>query len=191
MCPAWRGGYAAGDAAGRSKKIDYCYERNGTAVLFLAYNIDTGECYTEVREHRKGVDYEEFIHTLLTEVYAEAEKLIIVQDNLNTHKHGSFYGCYEAEVARMMCRRIEFHFTPTHASWLNMAEILLSAISKQCLDRRIASIDVLTHEVSVWTKERNVKGIKVDWQFNIATARQKLQRHYNEQRNKQNKTQQV
>jgi hypothetical protein len=115
--------------------------------------------------------------------YPEAETILLVQDNLNTHTAGSFYEALPPEEAFKLARRFEFHFTPRKGSWLNMAEIELSALSKQCLDRRIADLKTLMHEVSAWENKRNSIGATVRWQFKKDNARDKLQRHYQKLQN--------
>jgi hypothetical protein len=123
------------------------------------------------------VDYTDFMK-ILSDIYPEAETIVLVQDNLNTHTAGSFYKALNPENAFNLAKRFEYHYTPKKGSWLNMAEIELSALSKQCLDRRIASIKTLAYEVGAWERERNSIGATVRWKFNKDNARQKLQRHY-------------
>lgn len=162
---------------GSSKKEHYEYIRNGTCCIFLAFEPLAGKRTVYVREQRTMVDYTDFMK-ILSDIYPEAETIVLVQDNLNTHTAGSFYKALNPEDAFNLAKRFEYHYTPKKGSWLNMAEIELSALSKQCLDRRIASIKTLAYEVGAWERERNSIGATVRWRFNKDNARQKLQRHY-------------
>ncbi len=172
---------------GKPQKQDYEYERKGTACILLAYDLDTGQRYVQVRERRTKQDYAQFMDWLVKEHYSEAAKIHLpdtlsnigfVQDNLNTHQAGSFYQYLPLERAHELKNKFVFHYTPLHASWLNMVEIEFSALSRQCLDRRIATIDTLRREVLAWMKERNEKKVKINWLFDTPKARTKLQRHY-------------
>jgi len=156
--------------------------RNGTCCIFLAFEPRAGKRIVCVKERRTRVDYADFMKTLSLR-YPEAETILLVQDNLNTHTAGSFYESLPPEEAFELARSFEFHFTPKKGSWLNMAEIELSALSKQCLDRRIADLKTLKHEVSAWENERNSIGATVRWQFKKDNARDKLQRHYQKLQN--------
>lgn len=167
---------------GRPKKEHYEYIRNGTCCIFLAFEPHAGKRIVCVKERRTRVDYADFMKALALR-YPEAETILLVQDNLNTHTAGSFYEALPPEEAFKLARRFEFHFTPKKGSWLNMAEIELSALSKQCLDRRIADLKILKHEVSAWENERNSIGATVRWQFKKDNARDKLQRHYQKLQN--------
>jgi hypothetical protein len=160
------------------KKQDYEYERNGHCVILLAYDLDQGKRFLQVRKHRKKQDYAEFMQWLVERHYPQAEAIEIVQDNLNTHSYGAFYENLPCQQAHELKNKINFHFTPKHASWLNMAEIEFSALSKQCLDRRIATMEALEQETLAWMQQRNDKFIKIDWKFNKLHARDKLQRLY-------------
>jgi hypothetical protein len=162
---------------GSPKKEHYEYIRNGTCCVFLAFEPLAGKRLICVKERRTMVDYADFMR-LLADQYPEAETILLVQDNLNTHTAGSFYNALPPEDAFQLAGRFEYHYTPKKGSWLNMAEIELSALSKQCLDRRIADMKRLIDEVSAWEKERNVIGATVRWRFNKDNARVKLQRHY-------------
>ena len=162
---------------GSPKKEHYEYIRNGTCCVFLAFEPLAGKRLICVKEHRTMVDYADFMR-LLADQYPEAETILLVQDNLNTHTAGSFYNALPPEDAFQLARRFEYHYTPKKGSWLNMAEIELSALSKQCLDRRIADMKRLIDEVSAWEQERNAIGATVRWRFNKDNARVKLQRHY-------------
>lgn len=157
---------------------DYEYERKGTACILLAYDLDTHMRYVEVRKRRTKEDYAQFMQTLMDTHYSHKEKVHIVQDNLNTHQMGSFYQHLDIHQAHALKNKCVFHFTPKHGSWLNMAEIEFSALGKQCLDRRIASIEELDKEVLAWVKERNEKKVRINWLFDTPQARCKLKRHY-------------
>jgi hypothetical protein len=163
---------------GKVEKQDYEYKRGGTAVIMLAYDFDTGQRYTQVREQRTKKDYAEFMEWLVKEHYGHVAKVELVQDNLNTHCYGSFYDHLPAQEARLLCQKLNFHFTPKHGSWLNVAEIEFSALARQCLNRRIESIEKLRHEVDAWSKDRNKEAVKVHWSFTVDVARQKLARQY-------------
>jgi hypothetical protein len=146
--------------------------------VLLAYDLDTGQRYVEVRERRTKRDYAEFMQNLCSQHYSHAQQIHVLQDNLNTHQTGSFYEGFDAITAHELANRYVFHFTPEHASWLNMAEIEFAALSKQCLDRRIGDIATLEREVLSWVKERNQQAIKINWLFDTPQARTKLKRHY-------------
>ncbi len=160
------------------KKLDEHYKRNGTCSVLLACEPLKGFRYLEATSTRTKRDYALFMKELAEEHYPNAEKIILVQDNLNTHAAGSFYETFDAETARRLRKRFEFHYTPKKASWLNMAEIEFSALSKQCLDRRIADIETLAKEAQAWAAERNVSAVKIGWRFTTDKARAKLKRHY-------------
>lgn len=162
---------------GSPKKEHYEYIRNGTCCVFLAFEPLAGKRLICVKERRTMVDYADFMR-LLADQYPEAETILLVQDNLNTHTAGSFYNALPPDDAFQLGRRFEYHYTPKKGSWLNMAEIELSALSKQCLDRRIADMKRLIDEVSAWEQERNAIGATVRWRFNKDNARVRLQRHY-------------
>ena len=164
--------------AGKPEKQDYEYIRQGTAVVLLAYDIDTGQRYTQVRKQRTKKDYAQFMEWLVQEHYPQIECVELVQDNLNTHTYGSFYEHLPADQAKMLAQKLNFHFTPKHGSWLNMAEIEFSVLARECLHRRIDSIEKLEQEVLVWSKNRNTKATKIHWSFTVNTARQKLASQY-------------
>ncbi len=159
------------------KKEHYEYVRNGTCCIFLAFEPRTGKRLVRVKERRTKADYANFMKNLANQ-YPDAEIILLVQDNLNTHTAGSFYETLSPEKAFELAKRFEYHYTPKKGSWLNMAEIELSALSKQCLDRRIANMETLAGEVSAWELERNAARATVRWKFNKCNAREKLQRHY-------------
>jgi hypothetical protein len=165
-------------APGRPERFDYEYVRTGTANLFLVSEPLLGWRAVQVTERRTAKDYAEVLCWLAEEVYPDADKIVLVQDNLNTHKLASLYESFEPERARRVAERFEVHYTPKHGSWLNMAEIELSVLSRQCLDRRIASRAELQGEVATWEAERNERQVGVDWRFTTADARIKLRRLY-------------
>lgn len=167
---------------GKPKKEDHEYERNGTCNAFIVCEPLTGWRYLEVREHRKKVDYAEFMETVSGK-YPDAEVMRVVQDNLNTHTAGSFYERFDAEKARYLKNRFEFHYTPKKASWLNMVEIELSALARQCLGRRIGDTEILQREGKAWEQRRNQQKIRIQWRFTTNHAREKLERHYDAVRN--------
>lgn len=163
---------------GDTRKEDYEYERCGTCSLLLAYDIDSGKRYLQVRNQRTKADYAEFWDWLITNHYPHTPKIQVIQDNLNTHTYGSFYEHLSATRAHQLKNQLVFHFTPKHGSWLNMAEIELSVLVRQCLDRRIPSLQALEHEALAWQDERNQAAIQINWTFTTTKARVKLHRHY-------------
>lgn len=163
---------------GQPERIDYEYERQGTANAFMATEPLTGTRWTKVTERRTAFDFAEFVKDLADRWYPNAEKLVLVMDNLNTHKLASLYEAFEPTEARRLAERLEIHYTPKHGSWLNMAEIELSVLGRQCLDRRIGSMEELQKEVAAWQGARNRKQGAIDWQFKTADARVKLKRLY-------------
>lgn len=163
--------------SGQPKREDYHYERNGTCVVLLAVEPLTGKRIVDVREQKTKKDYAAFMKTVAQE-YEQAKKIVLIQDNLNTHNPSSFYEVFEAPDAFALSERFEMVYTPKKASWLNMAEIEFSALSKQCLDRRIADMKILAKEVYAWMKKRNRLKITIDWQFTKNKARNKFQRLY-------------
>ncbi len=172
---------------GKAAKEDNEYSRKGTGVVLLAYDYDQGIRYTQTRKRRTKADYAEFMQQIVSTHYADIEHIDLVQDNLNTHKYGSFYEHLPLDEARMLSRKLVFHFTPKHGSWLNTAEIEFSALARQCLNRRIGSLDELGRQVDLWTAERNERAVKIHWSFTVATAEEKLKRWY-ERVNPVNKT---
>ena len=151
--------------------------RNGTACLLVAFDAAHGHRLVEVSARRTKADYCRFMQQLAAE-YPQAEKIILVQDNLNTHNASAFYENLPAAQARTLADKFEFHYTPTNASWLNMAELELSAISRQCLHARIPDVATLTQQVAACIQKRNEAKCTVKWPFTTQMARQKLQRHY-------------
>lgn len=163
--------------AGQAARQHYAYKKNGSCALLMAIEPKTGRRLGRVFDRRTKRDYAQFMKEL-AESYPEAKKIRVVQDNLNTHSTSAFYETFSAEEAFALSQRFEFHYTPKSASWLNMIEIEFSALAKQCLNRRIATKEELTKEIEVIIKEREEKAIRIDWQFSIASARSKLNRHY-------------
>lgn len=164
--------------AGSPAKEDAEYSRNGVANLFLAFEPLAGQRVVEVTGRRTAVDFARFLKHLLDVAYPSARKVVLVTDNLNTHATGSLYEAFEPAEARRLAGRIEWHYTPKHGSWLNMAEIELSVLARQCLDRRIPDRVVLAQEVTTWQATRNAVGVKAEWQFTTADARVKLKTLY-------------
>jgi hypothetical protein len=162
---------------GTPLREDYRYERKGSCNVFVALENHTGRRWAKVCKHKTNEDYARFME-MIAEAFPEASKIIVVQDNLSTHHAGAFYDCFDAEKAFALAQKFEFHYTPNKASWLNMVEIEISAITTQCLGRRIESMEILEKEIQAIVKERNDKKIKVNWQFTIPKARMKLKRHY-------------
>jgi hypothetical protein len=163
---------------GCPKREDYEYKREGVANLFIMSEPLAGWRKVSVREQRTSRDWADEIKDLLDNYYPDAEKVCLVCDNLNTHKLGSLYETFAPEEARRLAKRLEIHYTPKHGSWLNMAEIELSALSKQGLSQRIAGMVTLCQVTSSWAMQRNEKQKGVDWQFTTADARTKLKRLY-------------
>jgi hypothetical protein len=163
---------------GQRQKQDYEYERNGTCNVFMLFEPLAGKRYIETQSHRKAVDWAQVMKALSDQYYPDADVIVLVMDNLNTHKLASFYEAFEPEEAHRLSRRFEIHYTPKHGSWLNMAEIELSALVRQCLNRRILDQNDLHAEAQAWVSERNDKAVKVDWRFTTADARIKLKHLY-------------
>ena len=163
---------------GSEQKVDSEYIRNGTCSIFAFVEPLGGVHHVSVREHRTAIDWAEEIKYLSDVMYPDAEKIILVMDNLNTHKPASLYKRYEAEEARRIIKRLEIHYTPKHGSWLDIAEIELNVMTRQCLSRRIENIETLRKELSAWEMERNIAAAKVDWQFRTDDARIKLSSLY-------------
>jgi len=159
-------------------KEDYEYVRNGTANLFMAFEPLTGERHVEVTERRTKADFARLLKRIADEWYPQADRITLVVDNLSTHKPSVLYEAFAPEEARRIMGRLEFVYTPKHGSWLNVAEIELSVLARQCLDRRIPDLAALRREVASWEAGRNAAAVKVDWQFTTADARVKLKRLY-------------
>lgn len=158
-------------------RCDYEYVRAGTAALLVAFEPLTGTRLVETSAHRTKADYCRFMQHVAA-MFPDAATIVLIQDNLNTHNASSFYENLPPEDAFALAQRFEFHYTPKKASWLNIAELELSALSRICLARRISSMSDLDCEVQAVVTERNARAVKVDWQFSIAHARDKLHRHY-------------
>jgi DDE superfamily endonuclease len=165
-------------APGQPERGDYEYERKGTANLFMVFEPLAGHRWVKVTERRTAVDFAHVIQELVDEQYPQAEKIVLVMDNLNTHKPASLYEAFAPAEARRLIERLEIHHTPKHGSWLNMAETELSILATQCLDRRIPSPITLTQEVAAWERQRNTAKCRVDWRFTTHDARIKLKRLY-------------
>lgn len=163
--------------AGQARREHYAYEKHGSCALLMAIEPQTGQRLAQVREQRTKLDYAQFMKALAA-TYPKAQQIRVVQDNLNTHDVSAFYEAFSAEEAFALARRFEFYYTPKKASWLNMIEIEFSALSKQCLARRIATKDQLEQEVLAIVHEREENAVKITWQFSIDKARKKLNRHY-------------
>jgi hypothetical protein len=163
---------------GHPARHDYEYERNGKANLFMLFAPLEGWRHVEVTDRHTAVDYAEILRDLSDKHFPDAARIVLVQDNLNTHKPASLYEAFPAAEARRLVERFEWHYTPKHGSWLDMAESELSVLSTQCLDRRIPDKQTLVAEVAAWEIARNQKHAKADWQFTAADARVKLKRLY-------------
>lgn len=163
---------------GSPQKFDTEYERNGTSNIFMAFEPLAGKRFVQVTTRRTKKDWARYMQKLVDEVYPNATKLILVMDNLNTHKGASLYEVFEPEEARRILDKLEIHYTPKHGSWLNMAELELSHLSRQCLNRRIPDQKTLKEEVTAWFEERNTREVKVNWQFTAQDARVKLKKLY-------------
>ena len=163
---------------GTVRREDHEYERHGTRNLFCWVEPLTGRCGVRVTTRRTAVDFAEQLRVLVDDMYPEVQRIVLVTDNLNTHQPGALYECFPPAEARRIAQRLEWHYTPEHASWLNMAEIALSVLARQCLARRIGDAETLAHEVAAWEEERNRAGTRIDWQFTTADARIKLRRLY-------------
>ena len=161
---------------GHPARHDYEYARNGTANLFMMFAPLEGWRHVEVTDRHTAVDYAHMLKDLADTHFAKAKKIILMEDNLNTHKPASLYEAFPAAEARRLVERFEWHYTPKHGSWLNLAESELSVLSGQCLDRRIPDKQTLIKEVAAWEKRRNKDHTKADWQFTTADARVKLKR---------------
>jgi hypothetical protein len=165
-------------APGHRERIDDEYERHGTGNLFMLFEPLAGQREVLVTERRTAVDYAAAIQHLVDVRYPSAEKMVLVQDNLNTHTLASLYEAFPPEEARRLIDKLEVHSTPKHGSWLNRAAIELGVLRRQCLDRRIPDFSTLTDEVAAWQSDRNAVQVKVNWQFTTTDARVKLKRLY-------------
>lgn len=163
---------------GKPARQDYEYARNGMQSLFLWVEPLGGKRKVTVTETQEGHEFAEVLRQLVEEEYPQAESIVLVTDNLRTHKPDCLYKCFPPEQAFRIMQRIEWHYTPEHGSWLNIAECELSALARQCLDRRIPDKETLKCEVAAWQEERNRAQVTIDWQFTAADARIKLKRLY-------------
>jgi hypothetical protein len=163
---------------GHAARYDAEYVRHGVASLFLFNEPLIGKRQVRVREQRTKQDWAHVLRELIEETYADAERIVLVMDNLNTHTPASFYATFPPAVAKRLTDRLEIHYTPKHGSWLNMAEIELGILSKQCLDRRLPHLERLQREVAAWERERNQNQRKIQWQFTTKDARIKLRSLY-------------
>ena len=165
-------------APGHAKLQDDEYVRNGVAEIFMEVEPLAGRRHVEITERRTMIDWARNTRDMLNLRYPEAKKVVLVMDNLNTHGIASLYEAFPPEEARQLAERLEIHHTPKHGSWLNIAEIELSALKRQCLADRIPSMELMRSQTRAWNDERNKKNIPVKWQFSTADARIKLQRLY-------------
>ncbi len=163
---------------GRIARQDYEYERHDVCNLFICFEPLQSRRRVQVTDQRTAIDWAHFMRDVAEVDYPDAKKIIAVMDNLNTHGPGSFYEAFAPDEAKRLAARFEFHYTPKHGSWLNMAEIELSALSRMCLDQRTPDKDALIREVAAWERERNAKSVTVDWRFTTDDARIKLKKLY-------------
>jgi hypothetical protein len=165
-------------APGRPAREDSEYVRNGVANLFMVFEPLGGKRKVKVTERRTKLDWAECVREVVDGMYPQAQKVVLVMDNLNTHSPASLYEAFEPAEAKRIADKLEIHYTPKHGSWLDMAEIELGILSRQCLDRRIENVVYLRSEVAAWEQQRNEAKAKVHWQFTTADARIKLRRLY-------------
>jgi DDE superfamily endonuclease len=165
-------------APGRPSRVDYEYEREGVMNLFLCCEPLAGRRWVDVTARRTRRDWAQQIQQLVDVRYPEAERIVLILDNLNTHTPGALYDVFTPTEAKRLADKLEIHYTPKHGSWLNIAEIELSVLSRQCLDRRVPDAATLTREVAAWQERRNAATCTVDWRFTTADARIKLKRLY-------------
>ena len=163
---------------GQPARVDYEYARNGVATLFMVFMPLLAFRSVWVTERRTAKDFAEMLRWLAEDVYPDADKVVLVCDNLNTHKAASLYEAFPPEQARRIAEKLEWHYTPKHGSWLNMAEIELSVLHRQCLDRRIESAEEMERQVWAWQEDRNEREVGVQWRFTTADARVKLRKLY-------------
>jgi hypothetical protein len=165
-------------APGQPARYDFEYERHGVCALFMVNEPLRGWREVVVGDQRTAIDWAQVVKHLVDVHYPDAERIVLVMDNLNTHTPGSLYEAFEPAEARRLANKLEIYYTPKHASWLNMAEIELSVIKGQCLDRRISDRDTLVREVGGWMHDRNVEQSTIDWRFTTSDSRIKLKRLY-------------
>lgn len=159
---------------GDNRKVDSEYVRHGTCSIFAFVEPLGGKHHVSVREHRTAVDWAEEIKYLVDVLYPDVDKIILVMDNLNTHRPASLYKRFKPEEARRITKKLEIHYTPKHGSWLDIAEIELNVMTRQCLNRKIDNIEILRKELAAWEMERNETKANVNWQFRTKDARVKL-----------------
>lgn len=163
---------------GKERREDSEYVRNGTSNLFLWVEPLVGKRGVRVTQRRTALDFAEQLRILVDETYPDAERIVLVTDNLNTHTPACLYEAFAPAMARRITERLEWHYTPEHGSWLNMAELELSVLGRQCLNRRIGDLDTLVGEVAAWERDRSAAAVTIDWQFRTSDARVKLKRLY-------------
>ncbi len=163
---------------GRVKRQDYEYERGGVVNVFMFCEPLRGRRWVDVTEQRTRTDWAHQIKELVDLRYPQAERIVLVMDNLNTHTPASLYEAFDPTEAKRLAEKLEIHYTPKHGSWLNMAEIELSVLSRQCLDRRVPNFETLQAEVEAWQERRDAAGTKIEWRFTTEDARIKLKRLY-------------
>jgi hypothetical protein len=163
---------------GQPARVDYEYVRNGVATLFMVFMPLLAFRSVWVTERRTAKDFAQVLRWLAEDVYPDADKVVLVCDNLNTHRPSCLYEAFPPEQARRIAERLEWHYTPKHGSWLNMAEIELSVLHRQCLDRRIESAEEMVRQVDAWQEDRNEREVGVQWRFTTADARIKLRKLY-------------
>jgi transposase len=163
---------------GRPARYDYEYKRNGVANLFMIFEPLKSQRQVKVTDRRTKKDFAECMRQLVDDIYPDAEQIILVMDNLNTHKKASLYEAFEPAQAKRIADKLEIHYTPRHGSWLNMAEIEISVMSRQCLRERMDNVQKLAKEALLWQRHRNCKDAKVDWRFTTDDARIKLKKLY-------------
>jgi len=168
-------------APGRPARVDYEYVRNGTANLFVVVDPTAGRRHVTVTDRRTKADFARQMKALCDDLYPDADKVRVVLDNLNTHTAGALYETFAPAEARRLAAKLEFHYTPKHASWLNMAELELSVLARQCLNRRIPDSATLAAEVKAWQEARNRDRVRINWCFKVADARKKMHRVYPQQ----------
>jgi transposase len=163
---------------GRPERRDYEYERGGVVKVFMFLEPLMGRRWVDVTERRTKTDWAHQIKELVDQRYPEAERIVLVMDNLNTHTPASLYEAFDPTEAKRLASKLEIHYTPKHGSWLNMAEIELSVLSRQCLNRRVPDFETLYSEAHAWQQRRDEKGVRIDWRFRTDDARLKLKRLY-------------
>lgn len=163
---------------GSLERYDYEYVRNNTANIFVAIDFKAGKRVTQVTDHRTKTDFALFMKHLVDDCYPNADVIRVIADNLNTHFESSFYDTFEVQEAERILSKIEFHYTPTHASWLNVAEIEINVMDAECTGRRIGDKETLTQQVAYWTERRNSQMKTINWKFTKDDADKKLSKHY-------------